>query len=75
MTNPESWTGRDEKKACCENSPGPVGDAEDLARLLLSRIDEPDHEPFKRSELFPPKKGSFTNRCGVTARLGPPARL
>ena len=31
---------------------------------MLARIAEADHEPFKRSELFPPGKGGFSNECG-----------
>lgn len=63
MTDVLSWTKRDEAKACCEHSPGPVQNLEHVARLLHSGIAEPNYEPFRRSELYPTKRG-FTNDCG-----------
>jgi hypothetical protein len=42
-----------------------VGDEEALARLLHSRIVEPEGQPFMRGELFP--KPSFSNECGQSS--------
>lgn len=63
MIDADSWTRRSEADACCGHALGPVRDEEAIARLLHTGIAEPDHEPFKRKELFPQKSG-FTNECG-----------
>ena len=57
-----TWTGRSDCVACCENSRGPVRDAEVIARLLHSKNLPPEFEPFRRAELFAGK--SFSNKCG-----------
>lgn len=57
------WVDRPESIQCCPNSPGPVKGSERIVRLLHTRIVEPDFDPLKRSEFFPPKNG-FSNICG-----------
>lgn len=58
------WTSRPDDEACCEGEHGPVQPVEDLARLLHTRIVEPDYDPLRRSELFPDPKKGFSNTCG-----------
>ena len=62
------WTSRGEQEPCC---PGPdgslgaaVGDEETVARLLHTKITEPEGRPFRREELFPQKGRQHENECG-----------
>lgn len=59
-----SWTGRSDQSPCCTGSRGAVQATERVARLTLKRTLPPEFVPFSRSELYPPKKGSFSNECG-----------
>lgn len=59
-----SWTGRDDRSQCCPSDLGAPKDREKLARLLHSKIVEPDFDPLRRSDFFPPKNGKFSNECG-----------
>lgn len=58
------WTSRQEADACCPGDHGAVDDAERLARLLHTRIIEPDYDPLRRSDFFPPRGRPASNECG-----------
>ena len=59
------WTDRSDMEPCCGDSPGAVGDAEKLARLLHSGISVPERSRIKRQELWPTdKKKSYSDTCG-----------
>lgn len=57
------WTSRSEGIACCPGALGPLRDVETVARLIVGKVDEPDFEPIRRSELFP-NGADFSNICG-----------
>lgn len=63
MSDGETWAERPDGISCCGGDHGAVASDEVVARLLHSRIIEPDSDPVPRRELFPPPKG-FTNKCG-----------
>lgn len=60
-----SWTGRPDDRPCCGDEPGAVAPGETVVRLIHSRIYDPVHAAFKRSDLACPDNGeAFDNSCG-----------
>lgn len=59
-----AWISRSEATACCPGGHGPVQGCERLARLLHTKIVEPDYDPLRRSDFFPPTKRPMSNECG-----------
>lgn len=59
-----SWTGRSESQPCCEGPLGRVEPSEEVARLLHSRIVEPDKAAFTRTELTGHGIANPSNDCG-----------
>lgn len=62
------WTSRRDSEPCClgpDGNPGAaVGDGETVARLLHTKIIEPEGRPFRREELFPRKGQPHSSACG-----------
>lgn len=59
-----SWIERPDKIACCGDNPGSVACDEDVARLLHSKIDDPDVLAFSRKELTGEGLKNPSNVCG-----------
>lgn len=59
-----SWTDRPDAEPCCGDEPGAVACAEDVARLLHSRIDDPEILAFSRKELTSIGINAPSNACG-----------
>lgn len=57
-----SWTARPDSEQCCGADPGPPADGESVVRLIHTRIEEPEYEPFSRNQLV--VLNGFSNACG-----------
>lgn len=60
-----SWTDRADDTPCCDGPLGPVGSGEVVARLLHSKIDDPDKAAFTRKELTGHGLDAPSNVCGL----------
>lgn len=59
-----SWIERPDNVACCGDTPGSVACDEQVARLLHSKIDDPDILAFSRKELTGDGIKNPSNVCG-----------
>lgn len=59
-----TWTGRPDSEPCCGDQPGSVACEEDVARLIHSKIQEPDVLAFTRKQLAAENIKSPSNICG-----------
>lgn len=59
-----TWTDRPDSVPCCGDKPGAVACHEDVARLIHSKILDPDTLAFSRKELTAEKIVSPSNVCG-----------
>lgn len=60
-----TWTGRPDGEPCCGDEPGSVACEEDVARLIHSRIEDPDVLAFTRKDLTGQGIDRPSNICGA----------
>lgn len=60
-----TWTVRSDRDPCCGEQPGAVACDEDVARLIHSRIDDPDVLAFTRKDLLGEGIAQPSDVCGL----------